>query len=101
MSNEAKHTPGPFVLKRSAGRYVIETKAKRLDVALIAYRAKVAEEEANGRLFTAAPDLLAALEMAKATIERLEVKHPGGFSSCSGTLDVISAALAKARGEAQ
>jgi hypothetical protein len=42
-------------------------------------------------------DLLAALELANATIKRLEAKH-GGFSSVQGTLDVADAAIAKAKG---
>ena len=37
--------------------------------------------------------LIEALSLAQATIMRLEPVHPGGFSSCSGTLDVIRAAL--------
>ena len=95
MSDKVQHTPGPFVLKRAAGRYVIETKAKRLDVALIAYRAKVAEEEANGRLLAAAPDLLEALDdllHACAGYEPIQAWHE---------MAAARAALAKARGEAQ
>ena len=39
-----------------------------------------------------------ALEISRATINRLEVKH-GTFSSVRGTLDVIDAAIAKVKGE--
>ena len=39
-----------------------------------------------------------ALELAEATIKRLEVKH-GPFSSVQGTLDVIARALAEGKGE--
>jgi hypothetical protein len=50
----------------------------------------------HSRLIAAAPDLLNALEIAVATIQRLERHAPG---SQNGTLDVARAAIAKARGE--
>lgn len=45
-------------------------------------------------LIEAAPDMLAALELALATIERL--KPPSPYDSTQGTRDVINAALTKA-----
>ncbi len=42
-------------------------------------------------------ELLVALELAKATIERLTPQH-GPFNSSQGTLDVINKAIAKAEG---
>lgn len=57
----------------------------------------VAGNEANARLLAAAPDLLEALRLALATIERL--KPPQAFDSTQGTRDVIRAAIAKATGE--
>jgi hypothetical protein len=53
---------------------------------------------ANAQLFCSSPDLLEALEMAIATIERLK---PSGeiFDSTKGTKDVCRAAIAKAKGE--
>ena len=48
-------------------------------------------------LFASAPYLLAALEVAQATIERIAPRH-GPFSSADGTLSVIRAAIAKAKG---
>ncbi len=54
-----------------------------------------AEDKANARLIAAAPDLLNALELAVATIERLAPDHHG-FNSAKGTLDVACAAIAKA-----
>ena len=51
----------------------------------------------DARLIAAAPDLLAALEMAVATIERIAPKH-GPFSSVDGTLSVARAAISKADG---
>ena len=49
--------------------------------------------EANARLISQAPALLNALEVAEATINRLERHAPG---SANGTLDVIRAAIAEA-----
>ena len=50
---------------------------------------------------TAAPELLEALQLAQATIERLKPHTHGPFSSVDGTLDVIRAAIAKATEEAK
>ena len=44
----------------------------------------------------AAPEMLEALELAQATIERV---NPKVHNSCSGTLDVIRAVIAKAGGK--
>lgn len=55
------------------------------------------ENTANARLIAAAPQLREALELAQATIERLQgQKHHGLFSSVQGTIDVIKAALSAA-----
>lgn len=51
--------------------------------------------QANPRLIEAAPDLLGALELALATIERLAPSHRG-FDSTRGTKDVVCAAIDKA-----
>lgn len=50
-------------------------------------------------LISAAPELLDALNLAVATIERLQTVRAGGFSSASGTLEVAKAAIAKATGK--
>jgi hypothetical protein len=52
---------------------------------------------ANAYLVAAAPDLLNALELAEATLQRLA---PNGDRATQGTRDVITAAIRKARGEA-
>ena len=49
------------------------------------------------RMESGRAELLGALEVARSTIRRLEVKH-GTFSSVQGTIDVIDAALAKTKG---
>ena len=56
------------------------------------------EAEANASLVTAAPDLLGALDIAQATIERLHVRHGPVCMCVNGSLDVIKAARAKAKG---
>lgn len=53
-----------------------------------------AKRDAERNLELAGPDLLNALELAEATIVRLN-----RFDSANGTLDVIRAAIAKAHGE--
>lgn len=53
-------------------------------------------DQSNARLISAAPDLLQALEMAVATIERLQRHAP---NSAIGTLGVADAAIAKAKGK--
>lgn len=54
--------------------------------------------EANARLIAAAPELLEALELAVATIDRLGGQR-GPFKSWQGALDVALAVIAKARGQ--
>lgn len=56
----------------------------------------VAGNEADARLLAAAPDLLAALRLALATLERVQPSRP--FDSTQGTRDVAAAAIAKAEG---
>lgn len=59
-----------------------------------------AERDANSRLIASAPALLAALELALATLERVEPAHPHGpFSTVRGSIDAARAAVALARGE--
>ncbi len=53
------------------------------------------EREANARLIAAAPELLAALELAEATLQRLA---PNGSRATQGTRDVARAAIEKAKG---
>jgi len=55
----------------------------------------VIEADANARLIASAPDLLSALELALATIERLVPSHVG-FDSTRKTKDVICEAIEKA-----
>ena len=51
----------------------------------------------NARLIAAAPELLEALELSEATIDRLTCIDDAKRRSVQGTFDVIRAAIAKAR----
>jgi len=104
-TNETKHTPGPWETARShSGRNIYKQTQRDFDTKetrMLAFLVRnedyfpVEESDANARLMASAPELLAALELALATIERLDVKH-GPFSSTQGTRDVVSAAIARA-----
>ena len=56
----------------------------------------VSYDVADTAILAAAPGMLDALELAQATVERLQRHAPG---SANGTLDVVRAAIAKAKGE--
>lgn len=92
-----KHTPGPWKIDDSGS--MIETEHPvnlRGEYEHICdFRPDLAGNinEANARLIAASPTLYDALEMAQATIERLQRHAPG---SADGTLDVIRKALTKA-----
>ncbi len=97
--NTQKHTAGPFQVVKTGNRQEIAN--EHGDVLAECF----GDDEdpmcwpisANANLFASAPDLLNALQIAKATIERLTVKH-GPFSSTQGTLDVIGSAIQRAGG---
>lgn len=99
-----EHTPGPWSLQPGdtrvvqahlASGYTQEVAICPIDLAL-----KENSETANARLIAAAPELLAALELATATLIRLTSINPNKRNSIIGTLDVIRAAIAKAKGGA-
>lgn len=89
-----QHTPGPWL---ENGWYVISEGGD--DVCHV-HEAMQTTRAANARLIASAPELLAALQVAVATIERLATVR-NGFSSANGTLDVARAAIAKATGVRQ
>ena len=95
-----KYTPGPWVVAEYAGDVTMiehhESTGYGFRQTLIARVLPVSEDaEGNAALLAAAPDMLAALELAA---ERLEI------SNCEGEegehLATIRAAIAKARGDA-
>ena len=84
--SQTRHTPGPWRWEPSH-HSVVQPNGDNVLVG--------PSYKANARLIAAAPDLLEAAELARATVERLN-RH----GSANGTLDVLSAAIAKATGEA-
>jgi hypothetical protein len=100
-----KHTPGPWHI--GSGGVIFADHNDQPDAVTVAniperlstemsHYANNAAAMSNARLIAAAPDLLNALGIAVATIQRLERHAPG---SQNGTLDVARAAIAKATGE--
>jgi hypothetical protein len=99
-----KHTPGPWIKQ---GMGIVNSPVtgsamatSRIETTLgnIEILDETNEPDYNLSLILSAPDLLEALEMAVATIERL--KPSGGtFDSTQGTKDVCRQAIAKAKGE--
>ena len=93
------HTPGPWHTGGTGGLIVFDASGYATANATVFHgRNEDGESAANARLIAAAPELLEALELAVATIERLGVQR-GPFKSGQGTLDVALAAIAKARGQ--
>lgn len=84
------HTPGPWY-EGSSGNHqgIIIHEATGATVA-------VSYDKKDTAIIAAAPELLDALELAEATIERV---NPRVHGSCGGTIEVIRAAIRKAKGE--
>ena len=94
MSN---FTPGPWrAFTRGMGDTSIVSRSRV--VAIVDFRDAEdgLEFQANAQLIATAPKLLNALELAEATIVRLERHAPG---SANGTLDIVRAAIAEALGK--
>ena len=106
MHTKAKHTPGPWYVRASrdrGGDPSISTGQPGTAYARAEEVAGFVHGDANANLIAAAPDLLAALEHTKAAIEEavtLSAMHNGHEYSFKSTIEKISAALAKAKGEA-
>ena len=100
--NTTKHTPGPWVVQHEGSQTIIVSRtAQESDsggptVSYI-YNHESRQSKANARLISAAPELLEALQLALATLNRV---HPptSPFDSTQGTRDVINAAITKAKG---
>lgn len=87
------HTPGPWYVTGSSQDGTMICSGIK-SVANWPARPDCNEATANARLIASAPEMLNALELAQATIARLD-KH----ASATGTLDVIAATIKKAKGE--
>lgn len=88
-----QHTPGPWNFRRDTG-YIHDHDGDGRIVATATYGFRSNEEnEANSRLISAAPELLAALKRLFATIN-----HPGIPGAEGSVIEVARAAIAKAQG---
>lgn len=93
-----KHTPGPW---RRTALYDVEAPVGDNGFYRIVATtgSSVAERLANARLIVAAPDLLAALEVARKTIGALHGPVAWRQYLASPEMRKIDAAIAKAEGE--
>ena len=93
--SESKHTPGPWVIKKSALSYFIDARLKGSTMQEVAYigATEINEQQgANARLISAAPDLLEALEFMLS-----EFGKQDGHTDYSA-IDKAEAAIKKAKG---
>ena len=111
-----KHTPGPWERMRVLGHNESQTWEQFVGQgrgAMIVAHDGSDEGNANASLAASAPellaaldakcainaDLLAALKLAEATIDRLAVPGTPRGQSAQGTRDVIAAAISRAEGQ--
>lgn len=94
-----QHTEGPWRTERNEDADEISITNFGGEIAVLHGVSLGDADEANARLIAAAPDLLAALELAEATIRRLAQRSEAAARSVLGTLDVTGDAIRKARGE--
>ena len=100
MSNEGKHTPGPWNLQLgTAGDWRVDRSTSEWNICgrLSTVEHMERESFANAHLIAAAPDLLEALEDARAQLEAYEEELSGEHFNDTR----INAAIAKAKGEDQ
>ena len=86
-NKKSKHTPGPWGVTRLQGVEYVTIDGGRVSVARVS---ALKTGEANARLIAAAPELLAALELALIAIDEDAAPKVAGMAR---------AAIAKARGE--
>jgi len=97
----AKHTQGDWWIGAIDGpefdRRPVFSRENKFDTKVcdVHFTGNADETNANARLIAAAPELLESLHGAKAAII-----HLNGKTACEKTLQVIDAAIAKAKGEA-
>ncbi len=94
MNTKAKHTPGPFVINSQPGKLQIQAAGKPEVLAIVTSSEVGNRRYFDARLFSAAPDLLAALDAALPQIQYAAKSRFG-----NDTLNLVLAARAKARGE--
>ena len=96
---KAKHTPGPWLIAEGDGTFVYALNGQgfnRFDIKVQGQKAPLDEMAANARLIAAAPDMLAACELA----ERFINPHcdPENMDSREA-VRVLREAIRKAKGE--
>ena len=91
----AAHTPGPWTFKRGVYRIEVRTTPER------SYAFSMSDES-NARLIASAPELLASLELALATIggQAELLRNCGAAYGIGATLKRATEAIAKAKGGA-
>lgn len=107
MSKEASYTPGPWVAEPGGGKGAW-IKGPTGEWAALACGDTDGSAAANARMIAAAPEMFEALEQHEAFLERLIAMVSGGSdmspasiaTSMTALLDMSSAALRKAKGEA-
>ena len=72
MSETPKHTPGPWY---ASGSYIEKTPSGHRFTIAEVFRHNVGQCKANARLIAAAPDLLAACELALTLLEDLTTEE--------------------------
>ena len=117
MNISHKHTPGPWIVDLRTGCFAIIKQTDKMtclcganEDAIVfqngrwkessqgAYRYLTDEQEANARLIAAAPDVLAALEAAREFITDGMAMGFVGMPEDETVLEVIEAAISKAKG---
>lgn len=100
------HTPGPWEMKRlidNSGKPYSTLYEAHIDITPCMIWAPIgnAEQEANARLISAAPELLEALETAAEWMESLRASGDAGYWNWSegDQYSKALAAIAKAKGE--
>jgi hypothetical protein len=95
----AKHTPGPWHLGKE-GYYFQSVRDQNEHItADVNITRSDGEGGANARLIAAAPDLLAALEIAEGRLMCIDAQKLDTVARNDDVIDRIRAAIARARGE--
>lgn len=95
MSNESKHTPGPWV---GIGRSVYAESNMEQPFVMVYQRDKSGEQcDANVRLIAAAPEMLEALERSTAELKDALREYDSYSVKCQ--IDQNEAIIKKAKGE--
>lgn len=101
------HTPGPFFVKYEENGYFEVMDGPNPSTAntlctRFAWKEREAEMRANGNLFAAAPDLLAALNTLSVAVDNLDPQSgvPIGYQALLDAAAIAEFAIAKATGAA-